>query len=86
VLFAETAVFAHFKTIRIVLLVLHGVIIALLALAAGNGDSGSHRCTPDLPSFLRHKKKLHKAGFSIQQAHSRVNPAGSCAAPVPSFS
>jgi hypothetical protein len=82
VLLAEAAVLAHFETVRIVLLVFHGVIIALLALAARNGDSGSHRCTPDLPSYLRHKKKLHKAGFSIQQADTHVKSVDSFAVPV----
>lgn len=33
-LLAETAILAHFQAIRIVLLVLDGIVIALLALAA----------------------------------------------------
>ena len=33
-LLAETAILAHLKTVGIVLLVLHGIVIALLALAA----------------------------------------------------
>jgi hypothetical protein len=35
VLLAETAILVHFKSIRIVLLVLECVVIALLALSAG---------------------------------------------------
>ena len=33
-LLAETAILAHLKTVGIVLLVLHGIVIALLALGA----------------------------------------------------
>ena len=35
VLLAEAAVLVHLKTVGIVLLVLHGIVIALLALGAG---------------------------------------------------
>ena len=35
VLLAEAAVLVHLQTVGIVLLVLHGIVIALLALAAG---------------------------------------------------
>ena len=34
VLLAEAAILVHFKTVGVVLLVLHGIVIALLALAA----------------------------------------------------
>ena len=37
-LLAETAVLAHFDTVRIVALILHRVVIALLALRAGQRD------------------------------------------------
>ena len=37
-LLAETAVLAHFDTVRIVTLILHRVVIALLALHAGQRD------------------------------------------------
>ena len=39
---AEAAILVHLKTIRIVLLVLHRVVIALLAFAAGESDLDSH--------------------------------------------
>jgi hypothetical protein len=42
VLLAEAAVFLHFEAIRIVPAVLHRVIVALLALAAGQRDLNAH--------------------------------------------
>ena len=42
VLLAETAVLAHFDTVRIVALILHRVVIALLALRAGQRDLHAH--------------------------------------------
>ena len=42
VLAAEAAVLVHFKSVGIVLLVLHGVVVALLALGAGQGNFDSH--------------------------------------------
>ena len=43
---AEAAILVQFKTIRIVLLVLHRVVIALLAFAAGESDLNSHVSAP----------------------------------------
>jgi hypothetical protein len=48
VLFAEAAVLRHFQTIRTVLLVLRGVVVALLALGAGESDFHGHLLTPPL--------------------------------------
>ena len=45
-LLAETAVLAHFDTVRIVALILHRVVIALLALRAGESDFDSHLSAP----------------------------------------
>ena len=42
VLLAETAVLVHFKTIGIVLLVLLGIVVSLLALAANHCNLDSH--------------------------------------------
>ena len=42
VLLAEAAMLLHFKSVGIVLLVLHRIVISLLALAACKGDSFSH--------------------------------------------
>jgi hypothetical protein len=47
VLLAETAILAHFKTVRVVLLVFHGVVVALFALCARHCDSDSHIFPPD---------------------------------------
>ena len=38
VLLAEAAILAHLKTIRIVLLVLHGIVVTLLAFGAGQSN------------------------------------------------
>jgi hypothetical protein len=46
VLFAETAVFADLEAIGIVLLVLHGIVITLLAIAACEGNSHAHSYSP----------------------------------------
>jgi hypothetical protein len=42
VLTAEAAVLVHFQSVGIVLFVLHGVVVALLALGAGQGNFNSH--------------------------------------------
>ena len=42
VLAAEAAVLVHFQSVRIVLLVLHGVVVALLTLGASQGNFDSH--------------------------------------------
>ena len=42
VLAAEPAVLAHLQPVGIIFLVLHGVIVALLALGAGQGNFNSH--------------------------------------------
>ena len=42
VLAAEAAVLVHLKSVGVVLLVLHGVVVALLALGAGQGNFDSH--------------------------------------------
>lgn len=42
VLLAEPAVFAELEAVGIVLLVLHGVVVALLAFRAGKGYFDAH--------------------------------------------
>ena len=41
-LLAEAAVLVHLQAIGAVFLVFHGVVVALLALGAGQGDFNSH--------------------------------------------
>jgi hypothetical protein len=48
VLLAEAAILLHLKTIRVVLLVLRGVVIALLAFGASESDFHGHLLTPPL--------------------------------------
>ena len=45
VLFAESAILLHFETVRIVLLVLHGIVVSLLALRASQSDFNAHNGT-----------------------------------------
>ena len=47
VLTAEPAILVHFQPVGIVLLVFHGVVVALLAFRAGQGDFDSHNGTSD---------------------------------------
>ena len=42
VLAAEAAVLVHFQSVGIVLLVLHGVVVALLAFGTSQSDLDSH--------------------------------------------
>jgi hypothetical protein len=45
VLFAESAVLVHFKSVGVVLLVFHCVVVALLAFCASECDFNSHNGT-----------------------------------------
>jgi hypothetical protein len=64
VLSAESAVLLHFETVRIVLLVLHGVVVSLLALGASQSDFHAHNGTslnlpPCItPAIVRFRKRL----------------------------
>jgi len=51
---AETTVFCHLKSVGIILLVLHRVIISLLAFAAGKCDSDSHLLGTSDIKYLPH--------------------------------
>jgi hypothetical protein len=42
VLAAETAILVHFQPVRVVFLVLHSVVVALLAFGASQSDFHSH--------------------------------------------
>ena len=42
VFLAESAILLHLKTVRVILLVLHGVVVSLLALAASECDFHAH--------------------------------------------
>ena len=56
VLLAETAVFAHFDTVRIIALILHRVVIALLALRAGQRDLHAHTSSSHTRHLLLKKR------------------------------
>ena len=42
VLLAESAILLHLETVRVILLVLHGVVVSLLALRASHSDFYAH--------------------------------------------
>ena len=46
VFLAEAAVLVHLKSVGVILLVLHGVVITLFALRAGQGNFHSHCSAP----------------------------------------
>ena len=54
-LLAETAILVHLKTIGIILLVFHRVVVSLLALCAGERYSNAHIAAP--PYFLGHPRR-----------------------------
>jgi hypothetical protein len=64
VLLAETAILAHFQTVRIILFVLHRVIIPLLAFRARQGDLVTH----GLPPKLHVSAQLKKASRPVFRA------------------
>ena len=45
VLLAESAILLHFETVRVVLLVFHGIVVSLLALGASQSDFNAHNGT-----------------------------------------
>ena len=52
VLTAETAILVHLQAVRVVLLVLHGVVVALLALGASQSDLYSHFSAPPVDRIV----------------------------------
>jgi len=60
-LFAETAVLARFKPVRVILFILHRVVVSLLALGARQSDLGTHGLPPNRMSAQL--KKAVKACF-----------------------
>jgi hypothetical protein len=42
VLLAESAILLHFETVRVILLVFHGIVVSLLALRASQSDFNAH--------------------------------------------
>lgn len=74
VLTAKPAVLAHFKPVRVVLLILHGIIVSLLAFCASHGYSNSHCGTPLCLQhvYFLHKKKARKAIMSLTHPKADV--------------
>lgn len=77
-LLTETAVLAHFDTIRIVALILHRVVIALLALRAGQRDLHAHTSSSHTRHLLfRNAGKKHACqtcSLIVHYAVIVVNP------------
>ena len=56
---AESAVLLHFETVRVILLVLHGVVVSLLALRASQSDFYAHNGTSlKLPPCMTSARKI----------------------------
>ena len=47
---AETAVFAHFNTIRIIFLIFYGIVVALFAFVTSKCNLNTHFAAP--PKFI----------------------------------
>lgn len=70
-LLAEPAVLVHFNSVRIVLLVLLGVVVALFALRAGQGDLHSHLSSaPPFNGLFSLPRKLQAAP---ENGHKKIN-------------
>ena len=67
VLSAESAVLLHFETIRVILLVFHGVVVSLLALRASQSDFNAHNGTSLNIASLYHSgyEKFSKRSTTI---------------------
>ena len=76
VLTAEAAVLVHFQSVRIVLLVLHGVVVALLALGAGQGNFDSHFGTSHSlkAGFCEPPSSRLADGAMPKKGHKKINP------------
>jgi hypothetical protein len=61
VLFTETAVFAHFQPVRVILFIFHRVVVSLLALCACQCNLVTHGLPPNHVSAQL--KKAFKACF-----------------------
>ena len=63
---AETTVFVHFQSVRVILLVLHGVVVSLLALGASLSDFYAHNDTSlKLPPCITPSRKNLVSGHYI---------------------
>jgi len=67
---AEPAVLVHLKSVRVILLVLHSIIVSLLALCAGKSDLHSHFGTSCKISFKC--TFLKRACATTPRAHREV--------------
>lgn len=61
VLSAELAIFVHFKSVRIVFLVFHRVVVALLTLSAGKRNFNSHNGTSRFTEIFYSSEKFFRS-------------------------
>jgi hypothetical protein len=71
---AESAVFVHFESVGCVLLVLHGVVVALFALRTSKGDLHSHFGTSVFYCCLPHSDRAYLKIYTQKQG-KKINPA-----------
>lgn len=69
-LLAEAAVLAHFDTVRIVALILHGIVIALLTLCAGHRDLNTRASYCHSKHLLKREKYRHRLGLFAKHAYT----------------
>ena len=69
-LFAEAAILVHLQAIRIVLLVFHRVVVALLAFRASQSDLHSHNGT----SMFLEIDKPPSSGTTRKKARKKITP------------
>lgn len=59
VLPAESAILLHLETVRVILLILHGIVVSLLALRASQSDFNAHNGTSlILPPCITPARKI----------------------------
>ena len=73
VFFAETAILVHFQPVRIILLVFHRVVVALLALAASQSDFYPHVSAPPVSSDCFASLKKENADGSLPLLENSVS-------------
>jgi hypothetical protein len=73
VLFAEPAILVHLKPVRIVFLVFHCVVVALLALRASEGNFYSHNGTSRFTEIFFASPKTYGKSKRLPQPTDRIS-------------
>ncbi len=65
--FAEAAVLVHFKSVRVILLILHCVVVALLALSTSECNFNSHDGTSRFTEIKLASRFVARKAVSLPQ-------------------